>query len=118
MTLIFVYNAKSGWNNSVIDIAHKLFKPSTYQCQLCTITHDTFTENKMWKSFTKTSKINFEFLHSDEFEAKHGEIFDYPIIIELEEVDFSVFMSTSEINQLKSTEGLITKLKVLTSLEA
>ncbi|NJM95354.1 MAG: GTPase, partial [Acaryochloridaceae cyanobacterium CSU_5_19] len=41
--LIFVYNANSGGINTALDIAHKLLSPSTYRCNLCRLTHDTFT---------------------------------------------------------------------------
>lgn len=41
--LIFVYNADGGTFNAIMDSAHKLFAPSTYQCSLCAITHGMLT---------------------------------------------------------------------------
>ena len=41
--LIFIYNADSGLFNTVTDIAHKIFSPETYSCNLCALTHDYFT---------------------------------------------------------------------------
>ncbi len=38
-SLLFVYNADSGLVAGLFDSAHKLLSPSTYQCQLCTLTH-------------------------------------------------------------------------------
>ena len=46
-TLLFVYNAKSGIANVLVDISHKLLSPETYSCNLCVITHNTFIENKI-----------------------------------------------------------------------
>ena len=37
-SLLFVYNADSGFFNTLADIGHKLFSPATYPCQLCAIT--------------------------------------------------------------------------------
>ena len=35
--LIFVYNAKSGMVNELLDFAHKIVSPSTYNCNLYAI---------------------------------------------------------------------------------
>lgn len=49
--LVFVYNADSGLFNTVTDIAHKIISPSTYSCQLCTLTHSYFSVKKDWTDF-------------------------------------------------------------------
>lgn len=71
MKLLFVYNADSGLFNTLSDIAHKLFSPDTYQCQLCAITHSAFRERKAWKRYIETLGIPCEFLHRDEFTMRH-----------------------------------------------
>ena len=38
--IIFVYNAKGGKWNYILDTVHKYASPSTYECNLCKITHD------------------------------------------------------------------------------
>ena len=43
-SLLFVYNADSGFFNTLADIGHKLFSPATYPCQLCAITHGVLAE--------------------------------------------------------------------------
>ena len=60
-SLLFVYNAKSGIANILIDISYKLLSPETYSCNLCAITHNTFTENKTWKKYRLTSNIDMSF---------------------------------------------------------
>ena len=37
--LIFIYNAKSGFINELVDIPHKIISPETYDCNLCAITY-------------------------------------------------------------------------------
>ncbi|MEX0288178.1 MAG: GTPase, partial [Flavobacteriaceae bacterium] len=65
--LLFIYNANSGLGNMLLDGAHKILSPSTYECKLCDITYGAFTERKIWKAFRKESGIEMEFLHKDEF---------------------------------------------------
>ena len=50
--LIFIYNAKSGLVNELLDFAHKIISPETYNCNLCAITYGTFAMDK-----------NYEFCH-------------------------------------------------------
>ena len=65
-TLVFVYNADSGLFNTVTDIAHKIFSPSTYSCQLCSLTHGYFSEREEWRGFIESLGQPCEFLHRDE----------------------------------------------------
>ncbi|WP_273567857.1 hypothetical protein [Maribacter halichondriae] len=51
--LIFIYNADSGFRNAIIDGAHKILSPNTYECNLCELTFGAFTENKVWAKFRK-----------------------------------------------------------------
>jgi hypothetical protein len=69
--LLFVYNADSGIFNTVTDIAHKIFSPQSYECNLCAITYGNFTIRGEWKEFLETLDAELEFLHRDEFMKKH-----------------------------------------------
>ncbi|HFD32570.1 MAG TPA: hypothetical protein ENJ28_07715 [Gammaproteobacteria bacterium] len=71
-SLLFVYNADSGIFNTLSDIAHKVFSPDTYACNLCAITHSHFSMRKPWSDFLKTLNIELEFLHRDELEQQYG----------------------------------------------
>ena len=65
-TLIFIYNADSGLLNSLSDMAHKIFSPETYQCNLCAVTYSNFGMRKAWKQFLQELGYEYEFLHRDE----------------------------------------------------
>jgi hypothetical protein len=111
-SLLFVYNAHSGSLNALLDMAHKLFSPSSYQCPLCTLTFDTFNENKQWKQFREQSKVNMEFYHIDEFEKVFpNEMFEYPVVLKQNENGLEVFLTKTELNALKSLDDLIKHLK-------
>ena len=113
--LIFVYNADSGLRNAIIDSAHKIFSPNTYECSLCDITYGAFTENGIWKKFRKESNLQMDFLHKDEFDkaykSKFGDKFSFPIVLVEKENDLEVFIPTAELNALKNAEELIDLIK-------
>lgn len=110
--LLFIYNANSGIGNMVLDVAHKLFRPETYACNLCAITHNTFSENKTWKAFRLQSTIDMEFLHTDEFEAKYKDTyFTYPIILREDNNTLQPLLKTSVINKLETVGDLINTIK-------
>lgn len=116
MKLIFVYNADSGLVNSLIDIGHKALSPQTYQCNLCDLTFGVFKENKKWKQFRKSSNTEMEFLHKDEFEQKYDGKFEYPVILKEENNDLKVAIARTELNQIKTLDGLISQVKTITEL--
>ncbi len=112
MKYIFVYNADSGKLNSILDIAHKMLSPGTYQCALCSLTHDTLSEKSAWLEFKKNFTINLEFLHKDEFEQQYHASYAYPVILEYS-TSLRVILSAEDISKTSSTEELITKIKAI-----
>jgi hypothetical protein len=113
--LIFVYNADSGLRNMIIDGAHKIFSPNTYECNLCDITFGAFSEKGIWKKFRQEVSLEMEFLHKDEFKnqyaSKFGHKFNYPIVLITTSENLEVFVNTTELNELKSAEELISLIK-------
>ncbi len=111
-TLIFVYNAKSDvWNKS-IDFAHKIISPSTYSCNLCSLTHDNFSERKNWRDFREKSEAGFEFVYKDKFLKEYGKSFgeDFPMIFEQIGGELCLLFDSSSIKSMASTEQLIKEL--------
>ncbi len=82
-TLIFVYNANSGYFNMVMDIGHKIFSPATYPCSLCELTYGIFKIKPEWDIFIKEMSIPILFLHKDEFINQFPELktLDLPVIL-------------------------------------
>ena len=107
MKIIFVYNADSGFINTVMDIGHKIISPETYNCNLCGLTFGNFKENSRWKEFREETSVEMEFLHRDEFERKYKKDFNYPVI--LKEVDgiLEIAISKGELENFKDIEKLI-----------
>jgi len=109
--LIFIYNADSGMRNMILDSAHKIFSPDTYQCSLCDITYGAFTENSLWRKFRKESDIQMEFLHKDEFSkayaSKFGYKFTFPIVLTETNHGLEIFIKTEELNGMEKAGDLI-----------
>jgi len=109
--LIFIYNADSGLRNMILDSAHKIFSPSTYECSLCDITYGAFTENYVWRKFRKESDLQMEFLHKDEFATAYASKFRYkfsfPIVLLRINSELEVLVKTEELDAVKSAGELI-----------
>src|SRR5512138_1546777 len=71
-TILFVYNADSGLFNTLTDIAHKIFAPESYECNLCAITYGNFAMRAEWKEYLESLNAEFEFLHRDELANRYG----------------------------------------------
>lgn len=113
MRIIFIYNANSGLVNTWLDIGHKTVSPSTYSCNLCSITHGLFNEKKEWSNYKENSNHTLEFLHKDEFKIKYQPKVEltFPTVLHYKKNnEFDVLMTTEEINKTKSIAELIGKL--------
>ena len=112
--LIFIYNADSGLRNMILDGAHKIFSPSTYECSLCDMTYGAFSERSIWKKFRKESDLQMEFLHKDEFasayKSKFGHKYTFPIVLVEGKNGLEVFINTDELNRFKNAEELIERI--------
>ena len=110
--LVFVYNADSGMFNTLTDIAHKVFSPQTYSCNLCAISHSYFSERDEWKKFIASLDAACEFLHRDEFEEKYklkGQAF--PAVFEKRDKQLEVYLDADAIKQCASMQDLKQKIK-------
>ena len=105
--LVFVYNADSGMFNTLTDIAHKVFSPQTYECNLCAISHSYLSERGEWKEFIQELGVECEFLHRDEFLKKYTSSEEsFPVIFELEDNELKLCLSAEKINACNSMDDL------------
>lgn len=130
--LVFVYNANSGKLNALLDSAHKIVSPQTYDCKLCDLTYGIVKEHVEWVRFRESviatnPNLQLEFLHKDEFEkayrSKWLPKYSYPIILSLREVaqDYNdgiatnsgmdIFMDATTMNTFTTTTALIAAMR-------
>jgi hypothetical protein len=106
-TLIFVYNADSGFVNTLLDIGHKIVSPQTYSCNLCAITHSTFSMRDEWKNFVAGLGIPIEFRHRDELEKQYGlRNVELPAVFRNIDGALKTWISREEINRCQSLQDL------------
>jgi len=114
MRLIFVYNAKSGKQNTIIDSIHKVVSPSTYNCNLCSLTFGLFNEKEQWKNFREQSNHKMEFYHIDEFQkefsVKEASKYTFPIILSEENLVLKIVVTPQRLNELKTIDLLIEEI--------
>jgi len=110
--LIFIYNAKSGLVNEMIDFAHKIVSPETYDCNLCAISYGTFTKKKGWSYYINSLPIKSTFTYKDKISAlKKGlSSLKFPTIIIRDGVELNEIISRNEINSIKNINQLISLL--------
>lgn len=105
--LVFVYNADSGMFNTLTDIAHKVFSPQTYECNLCAISHSYLSERSEWKEFIEELGVECEFLHRDEFLKKYSsDEKNFPVIFDLVDSELKLSLSAEQINACNSMDDL------------
>ena len=109
--LHFVYNANSGKLNAVKDSLHKWLSPETYDCDLCSLTHNSFKEVGAWKRFRQQSPIPMYFYHKDEFEkqfrSKWLPNYDFPVVLIANDQALEVFLSAQELHALSDVHELM-----------
>jgi hypothetical protein len=106
-TLVFVYNADSGVFNLLSDIAHKIFSPQTYACNLCAITHSNFGMKDEWREYLDSLDTPLEFLHADELKAAYKiENAKLPAIFLKENGELRETIDADAINYCRNVEDL------------
>lgn len=105
--LVFVYNADSGLFSTVTDIAHKILSPATYSCNLCALTHGHFKVREEWVRFLQSLDASCEFLHRDEFLARHPENdVQLPAIFRSIDGRPELLISSDQLNECDSLDAL------------
>jgi len=110
--LIIIYNVKSGFVNEMIDFAHKIVSPKTYECNLCAISYNTFTKKKRWSNYINSLPIKSVFTFKDKvsFLDKELSALEFPTIIFRNGVELNEIISRNEINSINNINQLISLL--------
>ena len=105
--IAFVYNADRGLFNTLTDVAHKLLSPSTYACNLCSITHSPVGMRKQWRSFLEELGLPLEFFHRDERNALGLDPqIQLPVILTRRGDHYDVLVGAARINAASSMQEL------------
>ena len=110
LELIFIYNANSGVINELIDFAHKIVSPETYDCNLCAISHGAFSMKKKWSTYIETLPIKSTFTYKDKFSKNEYGNIKFPSVFIRSNEKLDEIISATEINEIKNLDQLIDHL--------
>jgi len=108
--LVFIYNAKSGIINSLIDFTHKVISPDTYECNLYVITYETFAKKDIWEDYIESLPISSIFTYKDKILDKKLDNLILPAVFQKKNDRFIQLISSAELNKLNNLQGLIVLL--------
>ena len=107
LELIFIYNAKSGVVNELIDFAHKIVSPEAYDCNLCVISYGAFSMKKKWSTYIKTLPFKSTFTYKDKFSKNGYSNIKFPSVFIRSNEKLDEIISATEINEIKNLDQLI-----------
>jgi hypothetical protein len=110
-SLLFVYNADSGFLNAIKDGIEKITDPDGYGCKLCSLTYGVATMKGSWKKFLNKLPIESKFLHRDEYRKKYQDDTPLPATFIEEDGVLTLIISSEEYGEFTTIKGLETLLK-------
>lgn len=112
--LIFVYNAKSGLGNALLDTGRRIAQPKDYPCALCMITYGPFGIKKDWKDFIKSLPYKVRFLHKNELAVALPDIsFSPPGLVLVSGKQTTVLLQADDFQNIKSLKELESRVNSL-----
>ncbi|MEO8109223.1 MAG: hypothetical protein ABI594_04285 [Ginsengibacter sp.] len=118
--IIFIYNAWGGMVPGTIGFLHKFFRPSTYPCNLCLLTHGPFGMKKQWKLFLDSLPLAKVYLDKDEGRKKYlPDDLPLPAILLSDSLHTRMLVNANEINDVHTLDSLVVLVRnKLTASEA
>lgn len=114
--VVFVYNARSGWVNALMDSLHKVVSPATYSCALCQLTYGLAGERRAWRDFVSALTMPVRFVHLDEMEVELQVFTDQnggaPAVVEYGASGYRMLLSAADLGSIGSLEELMRVLEV------
>ncbi|MCR9173045.1 MAG: hypothetical protein NXI10_11160 [bacterium] len=111
MELFFVYNARKGVGNMLMDGLHKVVSPSTYACDLCSITYGVVAKKKDWKAFIEESKIPIRFYYKNTLPKEIDQNLDFPVVLRYENSSVTCILDRQDFAAINDLSDFIVLLK-------
>ena len=113
--LVVVYNANAGWASALMDAAHKLVRPETYECSLCMISYGAVSMRRRWRKYLDGLALEKRFHHRQDFaRAYPADCFpmvdglNLPAIFIEAGGELHCLLSSKQLDSLTVVEALIT----------
>jgi len=106
-SLVFIYNARSGKRQAMLDLLHKTFSPGTYHCKLCQLTY-TYRMRQQWRQYLDLLPWNIEFRYLDQLSDDQRELAgSLPACLLESGKDQNLLLDATMINRCKDLGELI-----------
>ena len=108
-TLVFVYNADSGWRSALSDLLHKTLSPSTYPCDLCALTYGLGGMRREWARFIRGLGVSSVFTYRDALPKEFPMISagELPAVFRVEGQAVMELIRAEEFSALKTLEQIM-----------
>ena len=112
-TLLLVYNADADFWSVAKDAVIKVVNPSSYECNLCAISHGALGPRAEWRKFLDQIPIGKRSLHRDEFRVQYPQLRDIelPAVFIEEDGEPRLLVEAKRINGMTTIGDLISALE-------
>ena len=92
-------------------MAHKIFSPKTYECQLCKISHGWFGMHEQWRLGIEKLQLEPEYYHRDQLSARVTKKFNnlaFPcVLLQDDQNEINLLIDKPEITNCKDITQLL-----------
>ncbi|XOV67252.1 MAG: hypothetical protein ACFHU9_16675 [Fluviicola sp.] len=111
MELFFVYNARKGVGNMIMDGLHKVVSPTTYACDLCAFTYSAVAKKKKWKAFLEAKEIPIHFYYKNTIPKEFDQNWEYPVVLRYENSSVTRILDRQDFAAINDLDEFIVLLK-------
>lgn len=104
--VVFVHNEDNGLINSIKNISYKLFKKEKDGCNLCTVIFKRKNDKKLWQTFTKNLKVDFQYIRRDRFLNQYHRNDGFPVVYLIAADAMTVLISKEKLDAVKDVQEL------------
>jgi hypothetical protein len=109
--LVFIYHARSGTLQAVLDLLHKTFFPGTYRCDLCRLTY-TYRMRQPWRDYLASLPWEIQFRYADQLDDDLRKLAGpLPCCLLEKGADRRLLLDADMISQCQDVAGLIEMLE-------
>ena len=111
MELFFIYNANSTTTGRLFGAIHKIVSPSTYDCELCILSHHYFGARKIWTEFVESARVPVRIYYKDQFKQKFEEEIEFPAVMSYDNSSLNCILGRKELSSINDLNELFVLLR-------
>lgn len=111
--IVMIYNAESGWMNKFTDWSHKMFSPSSYECDLCSLSHGNFGMKKNWEEKQKSLPFPVSYYYKDSFVKEFPDFKpqQFPLVLLQKNKKFEELLNSEKLSKIDTPQAFFNFLE-------